>query len=171
MRIECPAEGCGRHFDDRDRASLITALGADTGGVEVNTQQEATTRCPECGRTIEFGLLMPEDDGVWRVSPFAGHSDDVTVIAPPGGGVAYQGAPPSALGSSSGASARQGSGPAGLSGARLTLRERAVAVIAGNAPQVSAAAQLDTVELALEAGVLQGEEVALARAWLKGRRR
>ena len=170
MRIECPAEGCGRRFDDRNRASLITALGADTAGMEVNIQQEAATRCPECGTSIEFGLLMPEGDGVWRVSPFAGHADDVTVIAPPGGGVAYQGAvPPPAPGS--GTSERERSGPAGLSGAELTLRERAAAVIAGDARGVSVAAQLDAVELALETGVLQGEEIARARAWLESRRR
>ena len=172
MRIECPAEGCGRRFAARNRASLIMALGADTADVEVNPQQEAATRCPQCGTSIEFGLLMPEGDGVWRVSPFAGHADDVTVIAPPGGGVAYQGAvPPPAPGSPSGTPEREDSGSAGLSGAELTLRKRAAAVIAGDARGVSVAAQLDAVELALETGVLQGEEIARARAWLESRRR
>ena len=172
MRIECPAEGCGRRFDDRNRASLITALGADTAGGEVNSQQAAATRCPECGKSIEFGLLMRDDDSVWRVSPFAGHADDVTVVAPPGGGVAYQGAVPRAPDFGSGAAGSEARGPgSGLTGSELTLRDRALAAIAGNAPQVSVAAQLDAVELALEAGVLEGEEVAGARAWLESRRR
>ena len=57
--------------------------------MEVNTQQESAATCPECGTLIQFGLLMPDDDDVWRVSRFAGRADDVTVVRPPGGGVAY----------------------------------------------------------------------------------
>jgi hypothetical protein len=91
MTIECPF--CAHRWEDRDRASLIGALGADTGAVELNTQQEATTQCPSCGEVVQFGLLMRGDDDVWRNSPFAGHADDVAVMRPPGGGVSYRPAP------------------------------------------------------------------------------
>lgn len=171
MRIECPAEGCGRRFADRNRASLITALAADTSAVEVNAQQESATTCPACGKSIQFGLLMPGDDGVWRVSRFAGHADDVTVISPPGGRVAYgsqEAETTAAEGAVSPEAPDRASRPPGN---ELKLRERALAVLEGHAPGVSPAAQLDAVELALETGVLQGDEALAARAWRERRLR
>ena len=167
MTIECSAAGCGHQFADRNRASLITALGADTATVELNLHQQSTTSCPECGGTIELGLLMLDDDGVWRVSRFAGHADDVTVIAPPGGGVSY-----AAVGDQAPGDARSGSERPplpGLTANTLKLRDRALAVLEGRAPDVSPAAQRDAVELALEAGVLHGGELSEASAWLERR--
>lgn len=164
MTIECPVQGCGRRFEDRDRASLITALGADLAAVEVNNRQEATTGCPSCGRRIELGLLMLEDDGVWRVSPFAGHADDVTLTRAPGGPVSYQRPAPAP---------RRGpveSGPAGETApAERRIRERALAVLAGRAAGVAADARHEAVELALAGDVLDATEAAAARAWLGDR--
>ncbi len=168
MTIECSSAGCGHQFSDRNRASLVTALGADIATVELNLHRQSTTRCPRCGATIELGLLMLDDDGVWRVSRFAGHADDVTVIAPPGGGVAYEVGDRDAPGEGRPGSERP---PApSLTGNALKLRERALAVLEGRAPKVSPAAQRDAVELALEAGVLHGGELSAASAWLQRRR-
>src|SRR3954469_7031183 len=123
MTIECPAPQCGRRFRDRDRASLLTALGAHGAAVELNRRQESTTRCPDCGEVIQFGLLMLDADGVWRTSRFAGHADDMTVMRPPGGGVSYARTP-----------AARPDHPAGLqpedpAGLRPSVRERALAVL------------------------------------------
>ena len=160
MTIECPAGHCRHRYEDRNRSSLIGPVGADTAAVEVNRQQQSTTSCPECGQVIEFGLLMLDDDGVWRVSRFAGHADDVTVMRPPGGNVSYT------------APRRQehSAPPAGMSAAELKLRERALAVISGEAA-VTSGVQRDALEVALEVGVLDEQEAAAARAWLARRPR
>ena len=171
MRIECPAEGCGHRFDDRNRASLITALAADTSAVEVNTRQESATTCPACGASIQFGLLMPDDDGVWRVSRFAGHAEDVTVISPPGGGVAYGPQEAATIPGPADGSPATRVPSRHLSDNECKLRERALAALEGRAPGVSPAAQIDAVELALDTGVLQGDEAVAARAWRERRLR
>ncbi len=159
MTIQCPAPGCGHRYEDRDRASLIAALGADTAAVEVNARQESTTRCPKCGQVIDFGLLMLDDDGLWRVSRFAGKAHDVTVMRPPGGGVSYD--PPKAEPPTSAIA---------LSPTELKIRDRALAVIEERAPSVAQSARRDAVDLALEVGVLDETEVAWARLWLERRR-
>ncbi len=153
MTIEC---GCGHRYEDRDRASLVSALGADVAAMEVNRRQASTTRCPKCGQVIELGLLMLDDDDIWRVSRFAGKARDVTVMRPPGGGVSYRG--PSA----------KASGKAlALSPAELRVRDRALAVIEGRTRGVGPGVRREAVELALEAGVLDRAEVAAARRWLE----
>jgi len=158
MTIECPAASCEHRYEDRDRASLIQALGADTAAVEINRRQGSTTACPRCGQTIQFGLLMLDDDGVWRVSSFAGQAEDVTVMRPPGGKVSYE------------APERQATEDAiELSAGELKIRQRALAAIAGSSAGVAPAVQRDVVELALEAGVLHDAELPDARAWLERR--
>jgi len=162
MTIECPASSCGHHFADRNRASLIAALGSQVDATEVNHEQQSTTRCPECGRAVEFGLLMLDDDGVWRVSRFAGHANDVTVIRPPGGGVSYG----TGIAELPGEPSQPPPGATWLSAGELKARDRALAVVEGRAPNVPLAARHDAVEVALEAGVLSGNEAAVAGAWL-----
>ena len=157
MTIECR---CGHRYEERDRASLIATLGADVAAVEINPRQESTSSCPKCGQLIELGLLMLDDDGVWRISRFAGQARDVTVMRPPGGGVSYQ--PPKADGTG-----RATTLPPG----ELRVRDRALAAIEGRARGVATGAQRDAVELALDAGVLDEAEVAAARAWLERRPR
>jgi hypothetical protein len=158
MTIECPAPQCGRRFRDRDRASLLAALGADGAAVELNKRQESTTRCPDCGEVIQFGLLMLDDDGVWRTSRFAGHADDVTVMRPPGGGVAYAQTP---------ADRQVGLRPEDPAGLRPSVRERALAVLEGRVRRVAPGIQRDVLELALDAGALDHAEAAQARALLE----
>jgi len=151
MTIEC---GCGHRYEDRDRASLIAALGADVAALEVNRRQESTTGCPKCGEVIELGLLMLDEDGVWRISRFAGQAHDVTVMRPPGGGVSYEHPRAEATGRA-----------IALSSTELKIRDRALAVVEGRARGVAPDVQRDAVELALDAGVLDQAEVAAARSW------
>ena len=158
MTIECP--GCGHRFEDRDRASLIVAAGADVGELRVNRPQSSTTTCPECGQPIEYGLLLLDDDGLWRVSEFAGHADDVTLMRPPGGEVSYAAPAPEDTGE-----------PSGLTPAELEARGRALAAIEGRARGVPPDAQREAVELALESGVLGEAESTGARQWLESRPR
>lgn len=153
MTIKCR---CGHRYEDRDGASLIAAPGADIAALEVNRRQESTTTCPKCGRVIQLGLLVLDDDGVWRISRFAGQAHDVTVMRPPGGGVSYQ--PPEAEATDRAIA---------LSPAQLKIHDRALAVIEGRARGVATGVQRDAVELALDAGVLDQGEVASARAWLQ----
>ena len=155
MTIECPAAGCRHRFSDRDRASLVRPASGDTSSVEINLQQQSATSCPECGTSIELGLLMLDDDGVWRISRYAGHSHDVTVMRPPGGSVSYA-AP----------RREEPAPPAGLSPGDVRIRERALAVIAGKAGSISRGLQREALELALEVGVLEEPEAEAARARL-----
>ena len=156
LTIECPE--CANRFEARDSASLVTSRGPDTAAVELNLLQQSATRCPGCGGRIELGLLVLDDDGLWRVSRFAGHADDVTVIGAPGGSVSYA-LPPRPV----------PEGPAGLSASARAVRERALAVIDGRTRRVSGTAQREALELALEAGVLEEREADAARAWLRAR--
>lgn len=154
LSIECPAPGCGHRYEDRDRAPLIATVSSHV--VEVNRRQQSTTSCPKCGQVVELGLLMLDDDGLWRISRFAGHADDVTVMRPPGGKVSY-GPPPE----------REATGKAiGLSSAELRIRSRALLVMEGRALNVALGVQRDALELALHEGVLDEGQAAEARAWL-----
>ena len=156
LTIECP--GCARAFETRDSASLLTPRGADTAAVELNLLQQSATACPGCGERIELGLLVLDEDGLWRVSRFAGHADDVTVIGAPGGSVSYSLPPRTAP-----------VAPSGLSASARAARERALAVIDGRTRRVSGSAQREALELALEAGVLDEREAQAARSWLRAR--
>ena len=156
LTIECP--GCARRFETRDSASLVTSRDADGAAVELNLLRQSATACPGCGARIELGLLVLDEDGLWRVSRFAGHADDVTVIGAPGGNVSYTLPRRSAP-----------AGPSGLSQSGRAVRERALAVIDGRTRRVSGSAQREALEQALEAGVLEEHEAKAARAWLGAR--
>jgi len=150
MIIECPASGCALRFVDR-KATL-----GHGGG---HQPRPSTTTCRNCGQVIQFGLLILDGDEVWRVSPFAGHADDVRLAEPPGGKVAYE--PRTAP--------EAGATVSGLTAGDLQARQRALAAIEGRAPGVGAGAERDAVGLALELGVLDEEETGRARAWLARR--
>ena len=149
--IECPASGCAHRFAD-GRAAPAPGHGG-------HLRRPSTTTCPKCGQLIQLGLLILEEDEVWRVSRFAGHADDLRLSYPPGGNVSYE----------PGKRPETGTHVAGLSAGDLQARRRALSAVAGRAPGIGAAARRDAVEWALELGVLDEEEAARARAWLERR--
>ena len=151
MTIECPR--CAHRYEDRYRASIDAALEGETSVEDDYWREASSTICPACARVIQFGLLVLEEDDVWRVSRYAQMSADVSVVRPPGGQVAYE--------------SRSTAGGIGGVTEESEVRRRAVSVIEGRAPDVGAGAQREAVELALRVGALDDAERARARAWLR----
>jgi hypothetical protein len=154
ITIRCPA--CGENYETWRRGSSNAVFHPALATDPEYLREWRSVACPGCTHVVELGLLVLDDDDVWRVSPFAGHASDVSVAGPPGGQISYRRRESEAPGAATAQTAEE-----------AKTRQRALSVIDGRAPDVGAGAQREAVELALRVGVLDETEAARGQAWVK----